>query len=302
MTLNITLASRWLMAQSSDFRLTHDGATKPDPETAQKQVVLQYPGWSGLLCYTGIATYHSHDTARWLTQVLIHKEGPRSPEQIAEHIAAEGNTWLKKIPLEHRKHTFTMITYEGRTARIRLISTYEKLGHQPLEVPASTFAISLSRVRKPICVVTGWSRAVTPKQKEQLTQLLATNPSAAELRTAIARASRTAAPRAKCNPRQISAVGEECVVSHLAPDGSGEATVYGNLKGKFIPTLIINGNNIAEAAPEALKGANAGPARLVGVTWNAFRQPGRLMVTAYRELSKQTGSGWPDDDTSATAP
>jgi hypothetical protein len=50
MTLNLTLAARWMIVQTSDFKLT-TGPGKPPEETAQKQVVLRYSGWSGLLCY-----------------------------------------------------------------------------------------------------------------------------------------------------------------------------------------------------------------------------------------------------------
>jgi hypothetical protein len=54
MTLNLTLAARWMIVQTSDFRLTIGPGTPPE-ETAQKQVVLKYRNWTGLLCYTGIA-------------------------------------------------------------------------------------------------------------------------------------------------------------------------------------------------------------------------------------------------------
>jgi hypothetical protein len=52
-TLNLTLAARRMIVQTSDFRLTT--GRRPVNETAQKQVVLKYRHWTGLLCYTGIA-------------------------------------------------------------------------------------------------------------------------------------------------------------------------------------------------------------------------------------------------------
>jgi hypothetical protein len=36
MTLNITVAARWLMAQSSDFRLNRSGLPDPVSESSQK--------------------------------------------------------------------------------------------------------------------------------------------------------------------------------------------------------------------------------------------------------------------------
>jgi hypothetical protein len=40
MTLNLTLAARWMIVQTSDFRLTIGPGTPPE-ETAQKQVLLK---------------------------------------------------------------------------------------------------------------------------------------------------------------------------------------------------------------------------------------------------------------------
>lgn len=54
MTLNITVAARWMMTQSSDFRLTRSGV--PLSDAAQKQVVLHYREWAGVVCYTGVAS------------------------------------------------------------------------------------------------------------------------------------------------------------------------------------------------------------------------------------------------------
>jgi hypothetical protein len=105
-TLNITPVARWLISQSSDFRLSHvdnNGKRIIDSSTAQKQFVLHYPKWSGLLCYTGIAKYRapgfSHDTATWLQRVLEHPPGQqRSPEDVVSVVMGEGNTWLRRIP------------------------------------------------------------------------------------------------------------------------------------------------------------------------------------------------------------
>ena len=44
-------------------------------------------------------------------------------------------------------------------------------------------------------------------------------------------------------------VGENCVSAHLLPDGSGEVQVFGNPPEVFIPTMILNGENIAIFVP-----------------------------------------------------
>lgn len=123
MTLNITTAARWLMSQSSDFRLTAVDVNKKrfiTSDTAQKQIVLHYPNWSGLVCYTGIASFDDghgfkHDTAAWLQQVLEHEPGQkRSTEDVVDLLIREGNTWIGRIPDEYRWHTFTMIAYDEK--------------------------------------------------------------------------------------------------------------------------------------------------------------------------------------------
>src|SRR4029079_6903164 len=124
-TLNITVAARWLMAQSSDFRLTSDSGSILVSDTVQKQVVLHYLGWSGLVCYTGVGRYGVHDTAEWLGQVLHNDLGQQAPGQIVRMLAEKGNIWLhrlRRVPAKDRIHTFTMISFERGNPYIYVIS------------------------------------------------------------------------------------------------------------------------------------------------------------------------------------
>ncbi len=292
MTLNITVAARWLMAQSSDFRLTNSGATVS--ETSQKQVVLQYMGWSGLVCYTGVARYRSHDTAAWLAGVLTHDPGQRSPEEVATRLAEEGTVWLRQISARHRRHTFTMIVYKGGRPTVFVISNFERPNGAQLASPADTLFWTRVRPRGPRCIVTGWSSAVLDPQREALERLLASAPTPERLREAVAAASRDSSVRAK------GTVGESCVVAHLCPDGSGEAQVFGNLGEEFLPTMITNGRNVASLIPIVTDQAGSpGPHRLVGATWSA-NGAATVMLGAYRALSDQVGSGWPSSIPSAS--
>src|SRR3546814_7574342 len=101
MTLNITVAARWMMTQSSDFRLTRGGHLVSD--AAQKQVVLHYRDWAGVVCYTGVASAPGHDTAVWLEQVLTHPSAHRSPAMVVQRLAEEGSKWLSRVRSE--EHT-----------------------------------------------------------------------------------------------------------------------------------------------------------------------------------------------------
>lgn len=292
MTLNITVAARWLMAQSSDFRLTVPGGTVS--ETSQKQVVLQYTGWSGLVCYTGVAGYGSHDTATWLADVLTHDPGQRSPEQVVNRLIEEATVWLCRVPLRSRFHTFTMITYERGKPNVYVVSNYQRPNGPQLASPADKLFLTRRRPRRPRCIVTGYSPAVLDPQCEALEGLLASVPSPEQLRHAVAATSRESSTRAG------GTVGESCVVAHLCPDGSGEAQVFGNLSEEFLPTMITNGHNVASLVPLVMNQAGrSGPHRLVGATWSA-NGPATAMVGAYRALSQQAGSGWPSSTSSAS--
>ena len=174
MTLNITLAARWLMAQSSDFRLTYkkkDGTTGVADSAAQKQFVLHYPEWSGLLCYTGIANYDQHDTAEWLPQVLVHPFGEqRGPRDVADVVASQASTSLRDIPKNVRWLTFTLIAYDKRERpHVWVISNYQSIDGPDLPEPADKFSISHDGLRGDLrCrVVTGWDRAVTRRTESR---------------------------------------------------------------------------------------------------------------------------------------
>ncbi|HET6354665.1 hypothetical protein [Streptomyces sp.] len=283
MTLNITVAARWLMAQSSDFRLTSSGVVVD--EAAQKQVVLQYMSWSGLVCYTGVARFDSHDTAAWLAQVLSHELGQRSQQEVVNRLIEQGSVWLRQAPAP-RWHTFTVITYEKGKPCVYVISNYERPNGPQLTTPADALFCTRVRPRGPRCIVTGCAPAVTSGQRSRLEDLLAAVPTPEHLREEIARTSRESSANAS------GTVGDSCVVAHLCPDGSGQAQLFGNLYKEFLPAMITNGHNVATSIPTVIaEEGSPGPRRLVGATWSANGEV-TVMTGAYRALSEQTGSGW----------
>lgn len=268
MTLNITPVARWLMGQSSDFRLTSNGKLVSD--CAPKQAVLHNAGWSGLICYNGVAKYRSHDTAKWLENLLQHEWGEyQSPKQIVELLMIEGNTWLRKIPVEHRLHTFVMITYENENPFVYLISNYERPGQPNLPAPADALFVRRIRPRGPRCIVTGQAHAVSEESRQALLEVLAhVPPSPDDLRGAVAEANRKAAALAG------GTVSEACVVAYLTPDGSGQMNVYGDVQGEFVPPLILSGQSMSSHFADALQKLGAtGPHAVDGAGWPANRPP-----------------------------
>lgn len=288
MTLNITLAARWMLVQSSDFRLTKLGTLTPLSDTAQKQFVLHYLEWSGLLCYTGIAEFGRHSTADWLSNLLEHEHGERSRDEVIRTIVTEGNRWLGKVPLLDRFHTFTLATFEGKAPLVTLISTFERGGGPVPDNPGRKLMVTHLKPRGPRTIVTGQSPLVTDRPRAELERALARKTDPLHLRLKVALASRSTSGPSN------GTVGEACIVSHMLPDGSGEAQVFGNTTASFVPSLIVAGNDLARTVPHAVNQAGTtGPHRLVGATWNRNGEMG-VMLGAYREIAKQTGDGWPD--------
>ncbi len=269
------------MGMSSDFRLTRNGT--PVSDCAAKQAVLHNAGWSGLLCYNGVAQYGSHDTAAWLEDILQHEWGARqTPEQIVDLLINEGSVWLRKIPKAHRWHTFTLVTYEGGNPFVYVISNYERPGQPNLATPADALFRRRIKPRGPRCIVTGQAQAVSEAKRKGLEEVLATMPPSPEnLRAAIAQANREAAPLAQANT-----VSEACVVAYMSPDGSGQMNVCGDQQGEFSPPLILSGQPLADQMRAALAQMGAvGPHSVDGIGWPANRPNGPLlgaMSVSYR--------------------
>ncbi|MGV9796670.1 hypothetical protein ACWDTP_01275 [Mycobacterium sp. NPDC003449] len=308
MTLNITTVAAWLMSQTSDFRTTHrDSKNKSvvvESHTAQKQFVLLYPTWSGLLCYTGVAAARGtgfatpHDTAEWLEKLLEHPyERPQSPRDIANLIMSEGDTWLPKVPEKDRRTTFTMIAYERAIPRLWMISNFERPGQPPQPVGDDKLFLSTFRVRKPKCIVTGWTPAVSADQQKSLLDLIAFKPDPDKLADAVAIINRDAAPTSKESPSDEAGVSEECVVATLSPDGAGQILVYGDLPNEFIPRVVISGRNLDLSALQQQHGT--GGRQLDSISWPDRAQT--LVVGIHTapciRIRDPWGFKWPDDPT-----
>ena len=294
MTLNITLASSWLMLQSSDFKLTVDshGSNIPVSETAQKQVVLQYFGWSGLLCYTGIAKSNDHDTAEWLNEILEHPRGQRSVKEIVSLIATEGNKWLVKVSEMRRMHTFTLMAYVDKIPWVYVISNIEWVGGRRFPNARNEFIISNLKPRKPRCLPTGRSSALTSEQRRRLEICLASTTilsreNLAKTRYILASASKEASSRS-------DTIGKNCVVAHLLPDGSGEAQIFGNLKSPYLPSFIVHGTNTVAQSNVVFQETKVKEQQtLVGVTWDSLRSgSATAMALLYRDVSEKGSMEW----------
>jgi hypothetical protein len=262
------------------------GPGRPPEETAQKQVVLKYRHWTGLLCYTGIARWFSHDTADWLTRVLTHGPGEqRQPREVLEALV-KGGGWLRRVDEARRRHTFTLALFADKIPWVCMVSNYQRAGQRDLPQPLDHFIVTCHRPRPSRVYPTGWTDAVDAADRRELLEELSSQRDPLALRRSTANISR------RCAGKSQQMVGESCVVAHLLPDGSGEYQVFGNSGDAFVPTMIVNGENIAPIVPVVLQEAGATtPHRLVGATWTPSGQRA-AMLAAFRDVGSPDTSGW----------
>lgn len=68
--------------------------------------------------------------------------------------------------------------------------------------------------------------------------------------------------------------------------------MFGNPEEAFVPTMIVNGENVAKFAPIVFQEAGATtPQRLVGVTWNRSGEPVQVLA-GYRDVTNISDPGW----------
>ena len=130
------------------------------------------------------------------------------------------------------------------------------------------------------------SKAVDDTDRRDLLDLLSSEHDPLALRRSAAHVSR------RCAAKSQQLVGENCVVAHLLPDGSGEVQVFGNPEEALVPTMILSGENVATVAPVVFREAGATtPQRLVGATWNRSGEPA-AMIAGYRDVTNTGHPGW----------
>jgi hypothetical protein len=150
-------------------------------------------------------------------------------------------------------------------------------------------------VKKPRCIVTGWTPAVSADQRGLLLDLIAFKPDSDELADAAAIVNRDSAPTARDFPSDESGVSEECIVATLSPNGSGQILVYGDLPSEFIPRVVISGRNFDLAATLQQQG-NVG-SQLDSISWPDRSQTlgAGIQTAPCIRVRARSGFRWPDD-------
>ena len=84
MTLNITVATRKVIYQMGDFRLTNTITGKHEDRTAQKQVQIQKFDWSALVSFAGVGSVGNLNVSNWLAEQIGKISADGSVETLIE--------------------------------------------------------------------------------------------------------------------------------------------------------------------------------------------------------------------------
>ncbi len=215
-TLNITLAMRHRIFQTSDFRLLDADTGTVAPEPSGKAAYLLYDTFNGLLTYTGIARALRRDTMdqvlRWLETI-----GERPLAGVLAGIADHATQWLVRIQRSTgRVYPLTIVVaaFDRGAAIVAVASNVESVADQRANAPTPTCSVSMKRVRDmPFVLVTGQRRAVSRADRRRLQRAADEYRQRPEaIRRELSNTNRRAA-------ESSHAISTDCSVMSLTPDG-----------------------------------------------------------------------------------
>jgi hypothetical protein len=226
MTLLITAASRDVIYQSADFRLSdlRNGEVITDRST--KLVTLTYTDWQGFITYTGIGSWDGIDTSALIVRWLAGNS-EISPDEVEQLLQGKGGSWLARMAgrLGPQRHTFVFGCFDSAGARVSVISNFEDGQGRTDRVPARQLIVTRLRpTLKPTVVVCGAKKAISRSSLARLRRLL--RPGAADparVRTFLSELNREGATRSAYG----STVSENCSVVSIRRDGHGVNSIAG---------------------------------------------------------------------------
>jgi hypothetical protein len=227
MTLNVTVATKHRIYQSSDFLVVIEKPYEVVAREAVKIVEFHYEGFFGLIAYTGVARWPrktGRDTADRIAEWVIGHDKLEHNE-LLEIVRRSGDHFLEKV---HRSygfrpaHTFTVAAFVHGVSTISLVSNFEDVSGQEDDAVQSRLRISTRAFRgQPFTVSTGRRRAVSRQLRRQVERMVARNPKDAQVGDELRRLNEMAAD----SPRAARTVSRECSVYMLDSTGSGTHTI-----------------------------------------------------------------------------
>ena len=245
MTLNISLLSRYVMAQSSDLRLTdpHIGALVED--ASPKQVQIGYLTWQAVIGYSGVAQLGGYRTHKWLVDLIAHPTQEKVPQlaDVVELIRQKASKALATVPLKNRRHTFVILAFVGRKPIAYMISNYQRFDGRDKDIPATELFVTKYRPsRAAVRLAGGGSSAVTRTDKRLLKSLLRNSEGDDAIGKTLASVNRKVYERLG----REGPVSEGCVTHVLRAEGTSGNVTRAEIQEEFLPQSLMLGLNTTQ--------------------------------------------------------
>jgi hypothetical protein len=243
LTLNITVVSKNIAYQSSDFRLsTWDpvaSAYRAFDSPADKQMPVFAYGWVATVCFTGVGRSRSLDTSAWLSDQIRRLQPTADFNELISALRGF-ETELQWVPRRDKRHTFTIVSFAGGRTELALVSNFEYLSGVREQAPSDRLFVTSRTVTRPLVIATGQREAlakhdrrfllrsiprvptpppehVTPANlgEYQLSVRVGPEPSGLQMLQRLANVN----ARSAASPSAAMTVSRDCVVSALQSDG-----------------------------------------------------------------------------------
>jgi len=247
MTLNISLLSRSVMAQSSDLRLTDPGTGALVEDASPKQVDITYFTWRAVIGYSGVAQLGGHRTHKWLIDLLAHPVGGKEPQltDVVELIRQKASRALATIPPDYRRHTFVILAFVDRKPIAYMVSNYQRFDGRDRDFAATELFVTKYRPGRPtVRLAGGGGSAVTRTDKRLLKSLLRNGREDDAIGKALASVNRRAYESfLQKSPGRQSPVSEGCVTHVLRAEGTGGYVILAEVQKAIWPQSLMLGLN-----------------------------------------------------------
>lgn len=247
MTLNISLLSRNVMAQSSDLQLTNPDTGALVEDASPKQVDITYFAWRAVIGYSGVAKLGGQDTHKWLVDLLAYPMGGKEPQMadVVELIRQKASRALATVPLKNRRHTFVILAFEGRKPIAYMISNHQRFdARDSADTATELFVTKYRPGRATVRLAGGGSAEVTRTDKRLLRSLLRSGQGDDAIGKALASVNRRVNESfLRKNSSQPSPVSEGCVTHVLRAEGSGGYVIRAEVQKAIWPQSLMLGLN-----------------------------------------------------------
>lgn len=245
MTLNLTLATKEVIHQSADFRLTKNGTLITD--ASPKQILIRYSTWHGVVTYTGVAELDGLNTSEWLVQKLQHPLGERTLDEITEIIRIDGTRAIGRLA-ELYPHSFVVAAFVNQEPRVILISNFERIDSvsrklERSDVPKSTLSLFTTVPQRQLYATGSGAAAVGLPTRQSLRFLLRKASDPRKVREQLARITEEASKVDKT-------VSAACSCFTIVHDGRGWGEHWGHINAEYIPPSLMMGVDTGKMSRE----------------------------------------------------